>query len=58
MSFKDIASHVPMFIGQDFHTWLEKMMDYLGSQRLLGYCYDFELYAILSLYSRSVLSKI
>jgi hypothetical protein len=37
MSFKDIASHVPMFIGQDFHTWVEKMTDYLGSQRLLGY---------------------
>jgi gag-polypeptide of LTR copia-type len=37
MSSKDIASHVPMFIGQDFCTWLEKMMDYLGSQRLLGY---------------------
>jgi hypothetical protein len=37
MSSKDIASHVPMFVSQDFHTWLEKMMDYLGSQRLLGY---------------------
>jgi hypothetical protein len=37
MSLKDIASHVPMFISQDFCTWLEKMMDYLGSQRLLGY---------------------
>jgi hypothetical protein len=37
MSSKDIASHIPMFVGQDFHTWLEKMMDYLGSQRLLGY---------------------
>jgi hypothetical protein len=37
MSSKDIASHVPMFIGQDFRTWLEKMTDYLGSQRLLGY---------------------
>jgi hypothetical protein len=37
MSSKDIAVHVPMFIGQDFRTWLEKMMDYLGSQRLLDY---------------------
>jgi hypothetical protein len=37
MSSKDIATHVPMFIGQDFRTWLEKMTDYLGSQRLLGY---------------------
>jgi gag-polypeptide of LTR copia-type len=37
MSSKDIASHVPMFVSQDFHTWLEKMTDYLGSQRLLGY---------------------
>jgi hypothetical protein len=37
MSSKDIATHVPMFVGQDFCTWLEKMMDYLGSQRLLGY---------------------
>jgi hypothetical protein len=37
MSSKDIASHVPMFVGQDLCTWLEKMMDYLGSQRLLGY---------------------
>jgi hypothetical protein len=37
MSSKDIASHIPMFIGQDFHTWLERMTDYLGAQRLLGY---------------------
>jgi hypothetical protein len=37
MSSKDIALHVPMFVSQDFRTWLEKMMDYLGSQRLLGY---------------------
>jgi hypothetical protein len=37
MSSKDIASHVPMFISQDFHTWLERMTDYLGAQRLLGY---------------------
>jgi hypothetical protein len=37
MSSKDIASHVPMFVGQDFRTWLEKMTDYLGSQRLLSY---------------------
>jgi gag-polypeptide of LTR copia-type len=37
MSSKDIASHVPMFVGQDFRFWKEKMTDYLGSQRLLGY---------------------
>jgi hypothetical protein len=37
MSSKDIALHVSMFVSQDFHTWLEKMMDYIGSQRLLGY---------------------
>jgi hypothetical protein len=37
MSFKDIASHIPMFAGQDFRFWKESMMDYLGAQRLLGY---------------------
>jgi hypothetical protein len=37
MSSKDIASHVPMFIGQDFRFWKEHMTDYLGAQRLLGY---------------------
>jgi gag-polypeptide of LTR copia-type len=37
MSSKDIASHVPMFIGQDFRFWKEAMTDYLGAQRLLGY---------------------
>jgi hypothetical protein len=37
MSSKDIASHIPIFISQDFCTWVEKMTDYLGSQRLLGY---------------------
>jgi hypothetical protein len=37
MSSKDIASHVPMFIGQDFRFWKESMTDYLGAQRLLGY---------------------
>jgi hypothetical protein len=37
MSSKDIASHVPVFIGQDFKFWKEKMEDYLGAQRLLGY---------------------
>jgi hypothetical protein len=37
MSSKDIASHVPVFISQDFRFWKEKMMDYLGAQRLLGY---------------------
>jgi hypothetical protein len=37
MSSKDIASHVPVFIGQDFQSWKEQMTDYLGAQRLLGY---------------------
>jgi hypothetical protein len=37
MSSKDIASHVPMFVSQDFRFWKESMMDYLGAQRLLGY---------------------
>jgi hypothetical protein len=37
MSSKDITSHVPLFIGQDFRFWKEKMEDYLGAQRLLGY---------------------
>ena len=37
MSSKDVASLVPVFVGQDFRSWKEKMLDYLGSQRLLGY---------------------
>jgi hypothetical protein len=37
MSSKDIASHIPMFIGQNFRFWKESMTDYLGAQRLLGY---------------------
>jgi hypothetical protein len=37
MSSKDIALHIPLFIGQDFWFWKEKMEDYLGAQRLLGY---------------------
>jgi hypothetical protein len=37
MSSKDITLHVPLFIGQDFWFWKEKMEDYLGAQRLLGY---------------------
>jgi gag-polypeptide of LTR copia-type len=37
MSSKDIALHVPMFVGQDFRFWKEHMTDYLGAQRLLGY---------------------
>jgi hypothetical protein len=37
MSSKDIASHIPMFAGQDFRFWKEHMTDYLGAQRLLGY---------------------
>jgi hypothetical protein len=36
MSSKDIASHVPMFVGQDFRFWKEHMTDYLGAQRLVG----------------------
>jgi hypothetical protein len=37
MSSKDIALHVPMFVGQDFRFWKKSMTDYLGAQRLLGY---------------------
>ena len=37
MSSKDVAQLVPVFVGQDFRSWKEKMMDYLGSQKLLGY---------------------
>jgi hypothetical protein len=37
MSSKDIALHVPIFICQDFQSWKEQMIDYLGAQRLLGY---------------------
>jgi hypothetical protein len=37
MSSKDIALHIPMFVGQDFRFWKEHMTDYLGAQRLLGY---------------------
>jgi hypothetical protein len=37
MSSKDITLHVPLFIGRDFWFWKEKMEDYLGAQRLLGY---------------------
>jgi hypothetical protein len=37
MSSKDIALHVPIFIGQDVRFWKEKMTDCLGAQRLLGY---------------------
>ena len=37
MSSKDVAQLVPVFTGQDFRSWKEKMMDYLGSQRLLGF---------------------
>jgi hypothetical protein len=37
MSSKDIASHVPMFISQDFRFWKDSMTDYLGAQKLLGY---------------------
>jgi hypothetical protein len=37
MSSKDIALHLPIFISQDFRSWKEMMLDYLGAQRLLGY---------------------
>jgi hypothetical protein len=37
MFSKEIALLVPLFVGQDFRTWVEKMTDYLGAQRLLGY---------------------
>jgi hypothetical protein len=37
MSSKDITSHVSLFISQDFRFWKEKIEDYLGAQRLLGF---------------------
>jgi hypothetical protein len=37
MSSKDIASHIPIFIGQDFWFWKEMMLNCLGAQRLLDY---------------------
>ena len=37
MSSKEVAQLVPVFVGQDFRSWKEKMMDYLGSQKLLGF---------------------
>jgi hypothetical protein len=37
MSSKDITLHIPLFISQDFQFWKEKMEDYFGAQRLLGY---------------------
>ena len=37
MSSKDVSSLVPVFVGQDYRSWKEKMSDYLGSQKLLGY---------------------
>ena len=37
MSSKDVAQLVPIFVSQDFRSWKEKMMDYLGSQKLLGF---------------------
>jgi hypothetical protein len=40
MSSKDIALHVHVFVSQDFRSWKEQMMDYLGAQRLLGYVLD------------------
>jgi hypothetical protein len=34
---KEITSLIPIFVSQDFRSWKEKMMDYLGSQKPLGY---------------------
>jgi hypothetical protein len=36
-SLKDITLFIPVFIGQHFRFWKEKMEDYHGAQRLLGY---------------------
>jgi hypothetical protein len=36
-SSKEISSLVPIFNGQDFRSWQQKMRDYLGSQKLWGY---------------------
>ena len=36
-SSKEISSLIPTFNGQDFRSWKEKMTDFLGSQRMLGY---------------------
>ena len=37
MSSKDVAQLVPLFNGADYHAWKERMGDFLGSQRLLGF---------------------
>ena len=36
-SSKEVSSLVPVFNGQDFRSWQQKMRDYLGSQKLWGY---------------------
>ena len=36
-SSKEVSSLVPIFDGQDFRSWQQKMRDYLGSQKLWGY---------------------
>ena len=37
MSSKEVAQLIPIFVGQDFRSWKEKMTDYLGSQKLLRF---------------------
>ena len=37
MSSKDVAQLIPLFNGADYHAWKERMGDFLGSQRLLGF---------------------
>ena len=37
MSSKEIGQLVPLFNGAEYHTWKERMTNFLGSQHLLGY---------------------
>ena len=37
MSSKDVAQLVPLFNSADYHAWKERMGDFLGSQRMLGF---------------------
>ena len=37
MSSKDVTQLAPLFNGADYRTWKERMGDFLGSQRMLGF---------------------
>ena len=37
MSSKEVAQLVPLFNSADYHAWKERMGDFLGSQRMLGF---------------------